>query len=102
MRMRLSYFLTQNNHQTAIRGTLVRLCEITALPADQWEICLAQATDATIEYIRGEFPNNKIVHGPTVSACSGQCVIPLGENMFPVDGITVASIISHLEKDAHI
>ena len=100
--MRLSYFLTQNNRQTAIRPTLARLCEITPLPSDQWEICLAQETDSTIEYIRAEFPDTQITLAPTPAACSGQYVIPLGENTLPVDGITLSAIVSHLDANAEV
>jgi hypothetical protein len=100
--MRLTFFLTQTDRQTAIRPTLVRLRELTTLPAEQWEICIASATDSTLEYIQAEFPGTQIVHGPSPAACSGQFVIPLGENNFPADALTVASILSHLDSDPQI
>jgi hypothetical protein len=100
--MRLSYFLTQNNRQTAIRPTLVHLCEITPLPPSEWEICLAHETDSTIEYIRAEFQGVQIIHAPTPTACSGQYVIPLGENTLPADADAVCAMVSHLDANAEV
>jgi hypothetical protein len=100
--MRLSYFLTPTNRPSAIRPTLVRLCEITALPADQWEICIADQTDSTIEYLRNEFQGIQIIHAPTPAGCSAKFIIPLGENMLPADDITVSAIISHLDANVDV
>jgi hypothetical protein len=98
MKIRLSYYLTQNNQQTAIRGSLVRLREITSLPEGEWEICLANATESTLEFIRGEFPGTPIIHAPSTSDCNGRYVIPLGENTFPSGSITIPSIIALLDS----
>jgi len=98
--MRLSYLLTQNDRRPAIRGTIVRLRGITALPSDQWEICLAGASTSTLKYLRGEFPTTRIVQGSKLSAVSGRYVIPLGQDTFPADGLTITSMISHLDASA--
>jgi len=100
MDMQLSYFLTQPNRNTAIRGSLARLCEITDLPSDQWEICLTHETQATVDYIQSEFPNTRITRGRTVSNCSGQYVIPLAQNIFPASGGAVSSILSHFDDSS--
>jgi hypothetical protein len=100
--MRLTYFLTQTNRQLAIRPTLAHLCEITPLSPGQWEICIAHETDSTIEYIRAEFPNSHIIHAPTPAACSGQYVIPLGQNTLPADRMTLSATLSHLDANAEV
>src|SRR5580700_2927854 len=96
MTMRLSYFLTQTNRQSAIRGTLVRLAEITPLPADQWEICLADSTEATAEYLHKEL-GVKVTHCPAIAACNGLYVLPIDESTLPAGGIPINSMISHLD-----
>jgi hypothetical protein len=100
--MRLSYLLTPTNRPQAIRGILARLCEITTLPPGQWEICIAGESDAAINYIRNEFPAPRILRGATAAACSGQYIVPLGENNLPIDAITVSSILSHLDSNPDV
>jgi hypothetical protein len=100
--MRLSYFLTPTNRPSAIRPALVRLCEITALPADQWEICLANEADSTVQYIRNEFDGIQINHAATPASCSAKFIIPLGENTLPADDVTVSAIMSHLDANPDV
>jgi hypothetical protein len=99
MKMRFSYILTHDSLQTAIRAPLAHLCEITRFPKDQWEIGLASTTDATLEYIRTEFPGFQIVHA---AECSGQFVLPLAENDLPDSKKTLSVLLSPLAHDTNI
>jgi len=102
MDMQLSYLLTQAKGDTPIRGTLERLCEITGLAAGEWEICIANESEAAVDYVRKDFPGVRIIHGNGVAACSGKYVIPLVENVFPAAGVTIASILAHLDASNQV
>jgi hypothetical protein len=102
MDMQLSYLLMHAKGDKPIRGTLERLCEITGLLAGEWEICIANESEANVAYLRKDFPNTRIVHGNGIAACAGKYVIPLVDDVFPAGGFTIASIIAHLDENNQV
>jgi GT2 family glycosyltransferase len=112
--MRLSYILVTRNRRQAALDILRFLSANTALPSDQWEACVVDnaSADAAADAIGAELPHVRLIQNrvdrgaaaanQALAACSGQYVINLRDDIYPGDGGTIASLLSHLDSDAAV
>lgn len=104
--MLLSYIILSANRPHALAETLAGISSATPLPADQWEIWVAD--NASIEGEIG-LSNAKLIRSRAVrpmaaanealAQCSGKYVILLNDDTQPANAGSIAKALAHLDSD---